>query len=163
VGEFIEPDRSYTECSFQALLFIPKVEDVKAMVDFLDGFCTTLSSHCLSLISSEKYETSTLVFTDGSKSENVMVFGVYVPGLRQVGYCLHEPSSVFTVEINALLDALLFITFNQLVEYEYLILSDNLNLIGAVRSQNIRTHPIIFGFKEVLWWLCSGKFKFNLM
>jgi hypothetical protein len=66
----------------------------------------------LSSTISEKYETSTLVFTDGSKSGDGTGFGVYVLGVRQVGYRLQEPSSVLTAEISA--------------PGEYLILSDSL-------------------------------------
>jgi hypothetical protein len=79
----------------------------RAMVEFPDDYLLTVSSVCLSSIISEKYETFTLVFTDGSKAADGTGFSVYVPGVRQIGYCLHEPSSVFTAEISALLDVLL--------------------------------------------------------
>jgi hypothetical protein len=69
----------------------------RAMVDFLDDFRMTGS---LSPTISEKYETFTLVFTDGSKSPDETGFGVYVLGVRQVGYRLKEPSSVLTAEIS---------------------------------------------------------------
>jgi hypothetical protein len=48
-------------------------------VDFPDDFCPTC---CLSSIISRS--------ADGTG------YGVYVPGVRQVRYRLHEPSSVFT-------------------------------------------------------------------
>jgi hypothetical protein len=79
----------------------------RAMVDFPDDFRPTI--RCLSLIISEKYETSTLAFTDGFKSADGAGLGVYVPGVRQIRYRLHEPSSVFKAEVSALLNALLFI------------------------------------------------------
>jgi hypothetical protein len=66
-----------------------------------------LSFHRLLIftIISEKYEKSILVFTDRSQSTNETGYGVYVSGVLQVVSRLHEPSSVFTAEINALLDA----------------------------------------------------------
>jgi hypothetical protein len=76
------------------------------MVEFLDDFHLTVSTGLLIFtIISEKYKTSTLIFTDGSQSTNETGYKVYVPGVLQVGYRLHEPSSVFTAEISALLDA----------------------------------------------------------
>jgi hypothetical protein len=95
------------------------------MVYFPDDFRPTVSFGCLSSIISERYETSTLVFTDGSKSAYGTGFIVYVPGVQQVGYCLHTPSSVFITEISAVLDALLFIKSSQ--PDEYLNLSDSLS------------------------------------
>jgi hypothetical protein len=109
-----------------------------------------------------RYETSTLQFTDGFKSADGTGLGVYVPGVQQVGYCLHEPSSVFTAEISALLDALLFIKYIYLGEY--LILSDSLSLIGALRSQRTSAGPILYiRVHGRLWWLRSRQFKFRLM
>jgi hypothetical protein len=71
-----KPSRSYTEYSFRALLCLLEVLDMrKAMVDFLDDFRLTGS---LSSTISEKYETSNLVSTDGSKSADGTGFGVYV-------------------------------------------------------------------------------------
>jgi hypothetical protein len=70
-----------------------------------------------------------MVFTDDSNSADGTGFGVYDPGVRQIGYCLHDPSSVFAEEISALLDALLFIKASQ--PGENLILSDSLSLIEA--------------------------------
>jgi hypothetical protein len=78
---------------------------------------------------SERYETSTLVFMDGSKLADEMGFDVYVPGVQHDGYRLHEPKSVFTAEISAQLDALLFIKSSQLSEYFFL--SDSLNISGC--------------------------------
>jgi ribonuclease HI len=97
-----------------------------------------------------RYETSTLVFMDGSISADGTGFGVYVPGVRQVGYRLHESSSVFTAEISALLNALLFIKSSQ--PSEYLILSDSLSSIGALRSKRISART---QFKVRLMWISA--------
>jgi hypothetical protein len=66
----IETGRSYTEYNFGTLLCVPEVVDDmrRAMVDFPDDIRPTVSSGCLSSIISERYETSTLGFTDDSKS-----------------------------------------------------------------------------------------------
>jgi ribonuclease HI len=151
----IEPGRSYIEYSFRALLSVPEViEDMR---------CPIISSGCWSTIISEKYKISTLVFTDGSKSVDETGFGVYVPGVRQVGYRLHEPSIVFTAEMSALLDTLLFIKSS--LTGEYLILSDNLRSIETLRTQKISawTYSVIYECRKVLWWLRSKQFKVRLM
>jgi hypothetical protein len=91
----IEPGKSNTEYFFRALLCVPEVIDdmQRAMVDFPDDFRTTVSFGCLSSTISERYETSTLVFTDGSKSADGMGFVVYFPGVRQVeNRLMHEPA-----------------------------------------------------------------------
>jgi hypothetical protein len=149
----IEPGRSYIEYSSRALLSVPE-EDMRRPI---------ISSGCLSTIISKIYETSTLVFTDVSKSDDGTGFGVYVPGVRKVGYRLHEPSIVFTAAISTLLDALLFIKSSQ--TGEYLILSDSLSSIETLRTQKIsvRTHSVIYECKEVLCWLRSNQFKIRLM
>jgi hypothetical protein len=71
----IEPGRPYSEYSF---LCVPEVvDDVQgATVDFI------LMISCLSSKTSQRYKTSTLVFTNGSKSTNGTGFGVYVPGVQ---------------------------------------------------------------------------------
>jgi hypothetical protein len=144
----IEPGRSYTDYNFRALLCVPKVVDDmrKAMVDFSDDFRTTVSSGCLNSKISVRYETSTLVFMDGYISADGTGFGVYVP----VGYRMYEdePSSVFTAEISTLLNALLFI--NSSKPSEYLILSDSLSSIGALRSKRISART---QFKVHLMWI----------
>jgi hypothetical protein len=149
----IEPGRSYTEYSIRALLCVPEVVDDmrRAMVDVSDDFRTTVSSGCITSIISVRYETSTLVFMDGFKSADGTGFGVYVPGVRQVGYRLHEPSSVFTAKISALLDALLFIKSS--LPGEYLILSDSLRSIGTlIRSRRISART---QFKFRLMWITA--------
>jgi hypothetical protein len=69
---------------------------------------------------------------DGSRSEEGIGFGIYVPGQQGFGYRLQEPSGVFTVEITALLTALRFVRSSQLGEF--LILADSLSSIEALRS-----------------------------
>jgi hypothetical protein len=74
------------------------------MVDFSDDFRPTVSSGCLSSIMSEKYETCTIKPAN-QRMERISVY--YVPGVRQIGYRLHETSIVLTAKISALFDDLL--------------------------------------------------------
>jgi hypothetical protein len=66
------------------------------------------------------------------------------------GYRLQEPSGVFTAEITTLLTAL-----QPGQPGEFLILTDSLSSIAALRSRKIspRTHYVVYECKKVLWWL----------
>jgi ribonuclease HI len=102
-----------------------------------------ISSRCFSSIISERFSGSTLIFTDSSRSEEGTGFRIYVAGQQSFGYRLQEPSVVFTAEITALLAALRFVGFGQ--PGEFLILTDSLSSIEALRSRKItpRTHSVV--------------------
>jgi hypothetical protein len=55
----------------------------------------------ISIIISERFSGSTLIFMDRSRSEEGTGFVIYVPGQQGFGYHLQEPSGVFTAEITA--------------------------------------------------------------
>jgi ribonuclease HI len=117
----------------------------------------------LTFIISERFSGSTLIFTDGSRSEKGTGFGIYVPGQQSFGYRLQEPSGVFTAESTALLTALHFVGSGQ--PGVFLILTDSLSSIEALRSRKIssRTHSVVYECKEVLWWLRANQFVVRLM
>jgi hypothetical protein len=118
-----------------------------------------VSSNCFSSIISERFSGSTLKSTDGSRSEEGSGFGIYVPGQQGFGYHLQEPSGVFT----ALLTALRFMESGQ--PGEFLILTDSLSSIEALRSRKIspRTHSVVYECKEALWRLRADQFVVRLM
>jgi ribonuclease HI len=161
----IEPRDSYVQHNFRALLSVPEVvEDMRiALADFPHALHSVVSSSCFSSIISEKFSGSTLIFTDGSRSEEGTGFGIYVPGQQGFGYCLQEPSGVFTAEITALLTALRFVGSDQ--PGEFLILTDSLSSIEALRSRKIspRTHSVVYECKEALWRLRANQFVVRLM
>jgi hypothetical protein len=101
----IEPRDSYVQHNFWALLSAPEVVgDMRsALADFPHATTSVVSSSCFSSFISERFSGSTLIFTDGSRSEEGIGFGIYVPGQHSFGYRLQEPSGVFTAEITALL------------------------------------------------------------
>jgi hypothetical protein len=140
----IEPRDSNVQYNFQALLSVPEV--VEDMRSALEDFPQVVSSSCSSI--SEKFSGSPLIFTDGSRSEEGTSFGIYVPGHHSFGYRLQELSGMFTAEITALLTALRFVGSGQLGEF--LILTDSLSSIKALRSRKIspRTHSVVHECKE---------------
>jgi hypothetical protein len=149
------PRDSYVQHNFRALLSVPEIsEDMRsALADFPHALHSVISSSCFSSIISERFSGSTLIFTDGSRSEEGTGFGIYVPGQQSFGYRLQEPSGVFNAEITALLTALHFAGSGQ--PGEFLILTDSLSSIEALRFWKIslRTHSVVYECKEVLWWL----------
>jgi hypothetical protein len=149
----IEPRDSYVQHNFRALLSVPEiVEDMRSVLaDYLHALHSVVSSSCFSSIVSERFSGSTLIFTDGSKLEKGTGVEIYVLGQQGFGYRLEEPSGVFTAEITALLTALLrFVRSGQ--PGEFLILTDSLSSIEALRSRKIspRTHSVVYECKEAL-------------
>jgi hypothetical protein len=138
--------------NFRALLSVPEVfGDMRsALTDFPHALHSVISSSCFSSIISERFSGSTLIFTDGSGSEEGTGFGIYVPGQQSFGYRLQEPSGVFNAEITALL------TCNAVSGQpgEFLILTDSLSSIEALRSRknSPRTHSVCGGFKRISLW-----------
>jgi hypothetical protein len=126
----IEPRDSYIQHDFWALLSVPEVvEDMRsALVDFPHALHSVVSSSCFSSIVSERFSGSSLIFTDGYRSEEGPGFGIYVPG-------------------------------------EFLILTDSLSSIEALRSRKIssRTHSVVYECKEALWRLRTNQFVVWLM
>jgi hypothetical protein len=98
------------------------VEDMRgALADFPHALHSVVSFSCFFSIISERFSGLTLIFTDGSRSEEETGFGIYVPGQESFGYHLQKPSGVFSAEITALLTALHFVGSGQ--PGEFLILS----------------------------------------
>jgi ribonuclease HI len=161
----IEPRDSYVQHNFRALLSVAEVvEDMRsALVDFPHALHSVVPSSCFSSIISERFSDSTLIFTDSSRLEEGTGFGIYVPGQLGFGYRLQEPSGVFTAEITALLTALRFVGSGQ--PCEFLILTDSLSSIEALRSRKIspRTHSVVYECKDALWRLEANQFVVRLM
>jgi ribonuclease HI len=134
-----------------------------ALADFPHAIHSVVSSSCFSSIISERFSGSTLTFTDGSRSEEGTGFEVYVPTQYSFGYRLQEPSGVFTTEITALLTALRFVGSGQ--PGEFLILTDSLSSIEALRSRKISpmTHSVVYECKKALWRLRANQFVVRLM
>jgi hypothetical protein len=70
---------------------------------------------------------------------------------------------MFTAEITALFTALHFVGSAQ--PGEFLILTDSLSSIEALRSRKIspRTHSVVYECNGVLWWLRANQFVVRLM
>jgi hypothetical protein len=77
-------------------LSVPEVvEDMQsALADFPHAMHSVVSFSCLCSIISERFSASTLIFTDGSRSEDGTGFEIYVPGQQGFGYRPQESSGV---------------------------------------------------------------------
>jgi hypothetical protein len=77
----IEPRDSYVQHNFRALLSVGSCREYARCVGgFSHALHSVVSSSCFSSIISERFSGSTLIFTDGSRSEEGTGFGFYVPG-----------------------------------------------------------------------------------
>jgi hypothetical protein len=103
---------------------------LNAFADFPHALHSVVSSSCF----------LTLIFTDGSRSEEGTGFGIYVPGQQSFGYRLQKPSGVFTADITALLTALHLVGSDQ--PNEFLILTDSLSSLSS-RKISPRTHSVV--------------------
>jgi hypothetical protein len=77
----IEPRDSYVQHNFRALLSVPEVvEDMRSVLaDFPHTLHSVVSFSCFSFIISERFNRSTLIFMDFSRSEEGTGFGISVP------------------------------------------------------------------------------------
>jgi hypothetical protein len=74
----IEARDSYVKHNFRVLLSVPEIiGDMRsALADFPHALHSVVSSSCFSSIISERFSGSTLIFTDGSRSEEGTGFGI---------------------------------------------------------------------------------------
>jgi hypothetical protein len=91
-------------------------------------------------------------------------FGIYFRVSRVLDIASRN-HLVFIVKISALVIALHFVGSGQPQPGEFLILTDSLSSIEALRSRKIspRTHSVVYECKEVLWWLQANQFVVRLM
>lgn len=92
------------------------------------------------------HEGSTLVFTDGSKSDAGVGYGVVFPNFNKSGR-LPDQFSIFTTECYAILTALKAIACHS--GESFVICCDSLSVLQAIGHYN-SVHPIII---EILEWL----------
>ncbi|XP_066973192.1 uncharacterized protein [Macrobrachium rosenbergii] len=95
---------------------------------------------------SMEHGTYTPIFTDGSKSDAGVGFGVAFPDIERSGR-LSSVASIFTAEINAILKALKEILIHN--GNNFIIYSDSKSVLQALESFN-PLNPLIL---EVLEWL----------
>jgi hypothetical protein len=89
----LEPARSVYEYPLGALLHVPKVNDeVERELSYISRDCYQTVVPCLVASKSSRFESSVVLFTDGSNGE--------------ISSRLREPSSVFTSELLAIFMAL---------------------------------------------------------
>lgn len=102
---------------------------------FLDHFCT--------------HQSSVPVFTDGSKSDEGVGYGVVFPSFNK-GVSLPSVSSVFTAEISAILYALMIIF--TLPDVSFTIFSDSCSALQSLCNFN-SPHPLVNAILEWLYLL----------
>ena len=93
----------------------------------------------------EEHPNSIMVFTDGSKSDAGVGYGVIFPDFNRSGRLLDQ-SSIFTAEAYAILVAVKEISSQQ--RGNYVIFTDSQSILQALENFN-STHPIVI---EILEW-----------
>ncbi|MEL6986791.1 MAG: reverse transcriptase domain-containing protein [Bacteroidota bacterium] len=99
---------------------------------------------------SQQHDNCIPVFTDGTKSEAGVGFGVVFPGLERSGR-LPNNSSIFTAELSAILRALKEILIQD--PNEYIIYCDSKSVLQSLNHFN-PAHPLIL---DILEWLIVAK------
>jgi ribonuclease HI len=133
--------------------------DVLASVD--KSMCLSIPSRDLATISSD-YPTENIFYTDGSMRDDVAGFAVHNRNY-ETEHQLAKPSSVFSAEISAIRMALEHIQICS--RGRYLILSDSLSSLMAMRSRRIRckTHPWVYESKQIYWDLQQLNYDVKLI
>lgn len=93
------------------------------------------------------------IFTDGSKRYSNVGSGLWYPELAiEAHFDLHESSTIFTAEANAILESLLLISSQE--HKKFLIISDSRSVLEGLASHlNNRSHPLIYEIKSETWKL----------
>ena len=86
---------------------------------------------------SEKYEDYTKIFTDGSKQGNAVAAPAVMVN-KDLVKRLPDHASIFSAEAQAILLALNIIS--QSSNQQFLILSDSLSCVEAIKTETYRTH-----------------------
>ena len=89
---------------------------------------------------------STHMYTDGSKSELGVGFGIYSEQLS-VSHKLPITSSIYTAELYAIFESLNI--FNQSIENRFTIFSDSLSCLQGIQQLN-SNHPIVSDIQSKL-------------
>ena len=123
-----------------------------SLLEHCKSFCSTrneMSDEMMRLSFLEHildHKESILVFTDGSKSDAGVGFGVIFPNFSRSGR-LPDPSSIFTAECFAILTALKEIA--SCPRQDYVICSDSRSALQAIEHFNT-TQPVVV---EILEWV----------
>jgi hypothetical protein len=96
-GYNLESVRSVYEYPLGAILHVPEVNDEveRELSSISKDFYQTVVPRLVASVSS-RFESSAVLFTDGSKGEVGTGFGVYQLNGSEISFCLREPSGVFT-------------------------------------------------------------------
>jgi hypothetical protein len=112
------------------------------------------------LVASEtsRFDSSSIFFTDRSKSGADAGFGVYHSGGPQSSFRVREPSGVFTSEISVIFVALIQIKAR-------LFVTDSMNSLKALQTRRVapRTHSLVYEIKEACWWLKNNEYEIHMM
>ena len=98
----------------------------------------------------ESHSTSVNIFTDGSKSDAGVGFGIIFPTMERSG-TLSPSASIFTAELNGVLKAVKEIILSE--ETNFTIYCDSRSILQSLSQFNPR-HPLVL---EILEWLLLAK------
>jgi hypothetical protein len=113
-GYNLKPVRSVYEYLLGALLHMPEINDeVERELSSISKDCYQTVGHRLVASVSSRFESSAVFFTDGSKGEAGIGFGVCQLNGGEISIRLREPSGVFTSELSAIFMALVQIGDHQ--------------------------------------------------
>jgi RNase H len=109
-----------------------------------------------------KYDCAIAIYTDGSKIQNNVGFGIFIPSPNtKVQAKLHESASVFTAELTAIKFSLVWIQLHYLQNNSspnhYVIYSDSLSSIQAIKNQDAKNLNELLDSINVLHNQIAGK------
>jgi hypothetical protein len=146
-----QPSRTYAQYDLAALVSVPDIDETMtvALASVDKSMYQSVASRELATITSD-YPTENIFYTDGSMIGDVAEFAVHNSNY-ETGHQLAKPSSVFSAETSAIRMALEHIQICP--RGRYLILSDSLSSLMAMRSRRItcKTHPWVYESKQIYW------------
>ncbi|GBO10302.1 putative RNA-directed DNA polymerase from transposon BS [Araneus ventricosus] len=138
------------------------------VVQFLNPFKTFIKSDTADIVYQQifiehrqEYNDFIAIYTDGSKSADLVSFAVVFPNTT-LSFKLHSSCSVFTAEIAAVLLALEQIS--DFLERKFIIYTDSQSVLESLKSFYIHSHhhPLVLNVLRLLNKLASRDFNILL-
>jgi hypothetical protein len=140
-----QPSRSYAQYDFAALVSVPDID--KTMTDALASVDKSMYPSELETMTSD-YATGIIFYSDGQMIRSCNWFAMHNRNY-ETGHKLAKPSSVFLAEISA--TRMVMEHIQTCPRGRYLILSDILSSLMAMRSKKIRcsAHFWVYVSKQI--------------
>ena len=147
----------------EALYFKPLINDSVRREMKSKELCNETIANQLFLASIEQYDVNNVIYTDGSRQQNLAGIGIFQPPETHIKFRIYEPNTIYTCELTAIYKAALHI--ETLHPSKFIIVTDSLSSIEALRSVKTphKSNVRLIDCRNVLHRLAKKNFDISLM